>query len=352
MRLVVLGLSLSSSWGNGHATTYRALLKAFAARGHEVVFLECDRPWYAAHRDLPDPDFCELRLYDGLVDLARDHAGLVRSADAVVVGSYVPDGVAVGTWACDTARGVRAFYDIDTPVTLAKLARGDFEYLDPDLIRRFDLYFSFTGGPTLDWLEGGHGARMARALYCAVDPEAYRPLDLEPSIDLGYLGTYSPDRQTKVEALLLEPARRLPGRGFAVAGPQYPDGIDWPANVRRIDHLPPSEHAPFYAAQRFTLNVTRADMVRAGWSPSVRLFEAMATGVPVVSDDWPGLAELFPPGEAILIAGGTDDVVRVLTETGEAERRRIATNARRLVLERHTAAVRAGELETYLKEAA
>ncbi len=350
MRLVVLGLSLSSSWGNGHATAYRALLRAFAARGHEVVFLECDKPWYAAHRDLAAPGFCDLRFYQDPDDLARDHAATVRAADAVVVGSYVPDGVAVGAWVCATAQGVRAFYDIDTPVTLAKLERGEFAYLDPDLIRRYDLYLSFTGGPTLDRLERVYGSPMARALYCAVDPEHYRPVAVERRFDLGYLGTYSLDRQPKVEALLLEPARRLGQSTFALAGPQYPTEIDWPANLHRIDHLPPAGHPAFYAAQRFTLNVTRADMVRAGWSPSVRLFEAMAMGVPVVSDDWPGLAELFPAG-TILIARDTDEIVRILTETDEAARQHLADKARALVLERHTAGVRARELEACLDAA-
>jgi spore maturation protein CgeB len=133
LRLVVLGLSLSSSWGNGHATTYRALLKAFAERGHDILFLERDVPWYRAHRDLAHPDYCRLAFYRSLAELKK-RARSVAEADAVIVGSYVPDGVAVGRWAQRTARSVVAFYDIDTPVTLAKLERGDHEYLSPDLI--------------------------------------------------------------------------------------------------------------------------------------------------------------------------------------------------------------------------
>src|SRR5690606_21318074 len=148
-KLVVLGLSLGSSWGNGHATTYRALLAAFAERGHEVLFLEREVPWYSgAHRDLVDPDFCRLAYYRDLADL--DHwRDDIAGADAVIVGSYVPDGVEVGRFVQRQARGVTAFYDIDTPVTLAKLARGDFEYLSPEVIPGYDVYLSFTGGPTL-----------------------------------------------------------------------------------------------------------------------------------------------------------------------------------------------------------
>jgi spore maturation protein CgeB len=352
LSLVVLGLSLSSSWGNGHATTYRALLRAVAASGHDVLFLERDVPWYAAHRDLPRPDFCRFALYAGLDDLEARFRGAIAEADAVVVGSYVPDGVAVGERVLDWASGVRAFYDIDTPVTLAKLDRGDHEYLTPDLIAGYDLYLSFTGGPTLDLLERRYGSPAARALYCSVDPDAYPPLDRPPRYDLSYLGTYSPDRQPTLDRLLLEPARRAPGLRFAVAGPQYPAGIDWPANVERIEHLPPEAHPDFYAASRYTLNVTRADMIRAGYSPSVRLFEAAAVGTPILSDRWDGLDTVLVPGREILPVDTTDDVLAILAGQPEAERRRLGAAARASVLRRHTAAHRAAELERHLREAA
>jgi spore maturation protein CgeB len=207
---------------------------------------------------------------------------------------------------------VTAFYDIDTPVTLAKLERGDFEYLSPDLIPGYDLYLSFTGGPTLQHIERRYGSPAARALYCSVDPDTYRPLDVETRWDLSYLGTYSPDRQPVLDKLLIEPARRCPDRRFVVAGPQYPDDIDWPANVERIEHVPPADHPTFYAASRFTLNVTRADMIKAGWSPSVRLFEAGACATPIISDRWDGLDKLFEPDAEIMLAEGADDVVAAL----------------------------------------
>ena len=348
MKLVVLGLSLSSSWGNGHATTWRALLRAFAARGHSILFLERDVPWYRDHRDLGRPDYCRLRFYDPVegLDAWRDE---IEAADAVIVGSYVPDGVAVARFVQKHARGVAAFYDIDTPVTLAKLARDDFEYLTPDLIRGFDLYLSFTGGPTLARIERQFGSPMARALYCSVDPDAYPVLDLPKRWDLSYLGTYSKDRQPTLERLLIEPARRLPHRRFCVAGPQYPADIGWPANVERIEHLPPTEHSAFYSASRFTLNVTRADMIAAGWSPSVRLFEAAACAVPVISDVWPGIETLLEPGKEILLASGTEDVARLLEESGgEAG---IGEAARERILGSHTADHRAAELEQHLRAA-
>lgn len=350
MNVVVLGLSITSSWGNGHATTFRSLLKGMAQRGHKVLFLERDKPWYAGNRDMPDPDFCRVALYVSLDELAEKHAAAVRDADLVIVGSYVPDGVAVGEWVQNTAEGVTAFYDIDTPVTVARLERGDTEYLSTAVIPGFDLYLSFTGGPILDRLEREFGAQRARVLYCSVDPEGYYA-ELGPvRWDLGYLGTYSDDRQPTLERLLIEPARQLPGRPFTVAGPQYPTEIVWPDNVQRVEHLPPAEHRRFYNAQRFTLNVTRADMVAAGWSPSVRLFEAAACGTPIISDPWDGLDTLFTPGEEILITSDTEQVVRWLRDMPPPRARAIGRAARRRVLASHTGVRRAMELESYVEE--
>ncbi len=346
MKLVVLGLSLGSSWGNGHATTFRALLKAFAARGHDILFLEREVPWYAGdHRDLIDPDYCRLEYYADLDDLSRWQSE-IAAADAVIVGSYVPDGVAVGRYVQRHAR-TSAFYDIDTPVTLAKLARGDFEYLSPDIIRGYDVYLSFTGGPTLERLEQAFGSPAARALYCSVDDAAYRPLDVPKRWDLSYLGTYSDDRQPTLTRLLIDVARAQPHRRFAVAGPQYPADIDWPANVERIDHLPPAEHAAFYSASRFTLNVTRADMIAAGWSPSVRLFEAAACGTPIISDHWDGIDGIFADGTEIILAYGAQDVIAALDRDATA----LGRAARARVLADHTATTRAAQLEAHLIEA-
>src|SRR3954463_2006468 len=133
MDIVIIGLTITSSWGNGHATTYRGLVRELARRGHDVLFLEHDKPWYASNRDLPHPPYGRTYLYDGLNDLATRFGDDVRGADVVVVGSYVPNGVAVGEWVTTVAGGVTAFYDIDTPVTLARLAQDQFEYLAPHL---------------------------------------------------------------------------------------------------------------------------------------------------------------------------------------------------------------------------
>jgi spore maturation protein CgeB len=349
-RIVVIGLSLSSSWGNGHATTYRALLRGLRAKGHDVLFLERDLPWYAQNRDLPKPEFCRFALYRGVGDLTKRFSGEIATADAVIIGSYVPDGIEIIDYVLRRAGGVRAFYDIDTPVTLAGLSSGNLSYLDIAQMPEFDLYLSFTGGPLLKHLAQTYGVRRPRALYCSVDDCLHQPASLRKRWDLGYLGTYSADRQPKLERLLIETARRLPKRRFVVAGPQYPADIDWPSNVERIDHIAPHDHAAFYNRQRFTLNITRADMVAAGWSPSVRLFEAAACGTPIISDFWPGLTDFFAANEAILIADATEQVLAAL-KLSEARRSKIAARARAEVLAQHTGIARASELETYIAQA-
>ncbi len=349
MNIVILGLSITSSWGNGHATTWRGLVRELTARGHAVLFLERDVHWYAANRDLPCPPWGRTELYTSLDQLKERFTREVREADAVIVGSYVPEGVAVGEWVMQTATGCTAFYDIDTPVTLAKLARGDYEYISPELIPRYGLYLSFTGGPTLAQLEQQYGAPAARSLYCSFDPDLYYPELGALTYDLGYMGTYSDDRQPPLDRLMLEPAQRWAAGRFVVAGPQYPPHIEWPPNVGRIEHLPPAQHRVFYNSQRFTLNITRADMMRAGWSPSVRLFEAAACAVPIISDWWAGLDSIFEPGSEILIAENAADTLRYLRELSEVERHAIGDRARARVLAEHTAAHRAAELESYLR---
>jgi spore maturation protein CgeB len=348
MRIVILGLSITSSWGNGHATTYRGLVRELVARGHDVLFLERDVPWYAANRDLPRPPHGRVVLYRNLGELRRRFTSRVREADLVIVGSYVPEGAKVGEWVTRTARGLTAFYDIDTPVTLARLARGEVEYLTRALIPRYDLYFSFTGGPTLERLEQEYGAQAARALYCSVDPELYYPEPGSLRYDLGYMGTYSPDRQRGLTHLLMEPARLWWEGRFVVAGPQYPASVRWPANVRRIEHLPPAMHRSFYNAQRFTLNLTRADMIAAGFSPSVRLFEAAACGTPILSDAWDGIEEILTPGREVVLARSAADVLACVRDLPETERTALGLRARERILAEHTAAHRAEELEGHV----
>ena len=352
MKIVIFGLSITSSWGNGHATTFRALARALHARGHRIVFFEKDVEWYASNRDLPEPAFCKVILFERWRDVlptARKH---LRDADVAMVGSYFPDGIDAIHEIADSNVGAKTFYDIDTPITVAGLrAEGRTTYLDARQIPLFDTYFSFTGGPILRELETRFGARRAVPLYCSFDPQQYRRYGVNRrfACDLSYMGTYAPDRQPKIDELLNAPAQLLSDRNFIVAGPQYPKALLWSSNVRRIKHLNPRWHAKFYSSSRFTLNVTRRDMVMAGYSPSVRLFEAAACGATIISDNWPGLDTFLAPNEEILLPTCADDVVRYLVELSDSEVRRIGNRAQERALSEHTSEHRAIEFERELE---
>jgi spore maturation protein CgeB len=347
MKITIFGLSITSSWGNGHATTFRALCQALQRRGHRIVFFERDQEWYAGNRDLPGPPYCEVRIFETWQEIRPTVRSELQDTDVALVGSYVPDGIAALDEVLDSNVPVKAFYDIDTPITLGQLRRCSATgYLLARHLAALDIYFSFTGGPLLQEL-ATYGVSFAVPLYCSVDPDRHRelPVNADYACDLSYMGTYAADRQPKLEELLCHPARRLQGKRFIIAGPQYPPSIQWPANVERVLHLSPRHHAAFYCSSRLTLNVTRRDMVMAGYSPSVRLFEAAACAATIVSDNWPGLDTFLAPGREVLLASGSDDMMRYLAEYDAGELRRIGRAARERVLAGHTNDIRAAEFE-------
>ncbi len=351
MKIVIFGLSITSSWGNGHATTFRALARALHARGHRIIFFERDVEWYASNRDLPEPPFCDIVLFENWKRVLQRVRKELCDADVAMVGSYFPDGYGAIEEMLESRAQVKTFYDIDTPITMAKLRAGDAEYIKRSHIPGFDVYFSFTGGPTLRELALKFGAQTAVPLYCSFDPDKYcfAPPRREFACDFSYMGTYAPDRQPKIENMFCEPARRLPDRRFLIAGPQYPDTVRWPQNVRRMVHVDPQSHASFYSSSRLTLNVTRDEMVRAGYSPSVRLFEAAACGTAIVSDNWPGLDTFLEPGKEILLPRSIADVVSYIRDMDEAEIRLIGRSAQERVLAEHTSEQRALEFEKQIE---
>jgi spore maturation protein CgeB len=354
MKLVIFGLTISSSWGNGHATLWRGLCKALARRGHQVVFFERDVPYYALNRDLmalPQGELCLYQSWDDALPRARWH---LARADVAMVTSYCPDGVAAADAVLESHVEVRTFYDLDTPVTLARLEAGEpVEYIGPRGLGEFDLVLSYTGGRALTELQARLGARRVAPLYGSVDPDLYRRTEPAPQYraDLSYMGTYAADRQPALEQLLVEPARRLPERRFLIGGAQYPEAFPWTGNIFFVRHLPPGEHPAFYSSSRLTLNITRAAMARMGYCPSGRLFEAAACGAPILSDAWEGLDAFFRPGAEVLVAHDTDSAIAAL-EVSAAELARIASLARQRTLEEHTADRRALELERAIEDAA
>ena len=350
MKIIIFGLTLSSSWGNGHATPYRAILRALQRMGHRVSFYEKDVPYYAARRDFESCDFCDLNLYRDWDEVRTRAREDVSGADVVIHASYCPEGARIIDEIGDAVSGLHVFYDLDTPITLTKLAEGATDYLRRDQISGFDLFLSFTGGKILRELEREWGAQRARPLHGCVDPEMYRRVSEETEFRclLSYMGTHAQDRQQKVNELFVEPARQLPHQRFVLAGSLYPHEWKWPGNVRRFDHVAPAEHPALYSSSQFTLNLTRGEMARGGYCPSGRFFEAAACGTPIISDWFEGLDSFFEPDREIVIATDTRQLL-VALQMPQRERALMARRACERTLAEHTGERRAEQLVRYLQ---
>lgn len=352
MKITVFGLTISSSWGNGHATPYRAIFRALHRLGHEIHFFEKDVPYYSSRRDFEKCDYCTLTLYGDWKEVRRIALRSAKESDVVIAASYLPDGRRISAEILDLVRPLRVFYDLDTPVTLQKMKNGGVEYLDSSQISAFDLVLSFTGGNVLSQLKNDFGAHLVRPLYGCVDPDIYSRVETSPEFtcELSYMGTFAPDRQEKLNELFLEPARMKPDRQFFLAGPLYPAHWSWPQNVRKVDHVATQEHPRFYSSSRVTLNITREEMARNGWCPSGRFFEAAACGTPVITDWWEGLSSFFDLERDLRVVATRDEVEAVLSMPDE-ELQILAQNARQRTLEEHTGAMRAAQLLRYFEEA-
>jgi spore maturation protein CgeB len=342
LKITLFGLSLSSSWGNGHATPYRAILRALHRLGHRVTFYERDVPYYARHRDFAQWEYCDLKLYASWDAIRREALAEAAASDAVMTASYVPEGARIADELLSLDGPLRVFYDLDTPVTLQQLKHGDLDYVRARQLREFDLVLSWTGGGALGALMRDYKVKQARALFGCVDPDVYRRVAPRPGLrcELSYMGTYAADRQSKLESMFLEPARQRPAWMFLLAGPLYPAGWKWPRNVRRAEHVPPADHAALYSSSRLTLNLTREAMAASGYCPSGRFFEAAACGTPIVTDWFAGLDSFFEPGGEVLVAHNAEEVLQGL-ERSDGELLGMARRARERTLEEHTGYQRA-----------
>ena len=337
LKITLFGLTLSSSWGNGHATPYRAILRALHRLGHSVTFYERDVPYYAKHRDFEQCTYCDLKLYSSWDDICVQALAEAAESDAVITASYVPEGARIADALLSLDGPLRVFYDLDTPITLQRLAESDLDYIRARQLSGFDLVLSWTGGEALVALVRDFGVRAAQPLFGCVDPDVYRPVRPRPGLrcELSYMGTYASDRQAKVESMFLQPARLRPYSSFLLAGPLYPPEWRWPANVQRAEHVPVADHPALYSSSRIALNLTRESMAASGYCPSGRFFEAAACGAPIVTDWFCGLDSFFEPGQELIVANGTEEIMHAL-DMPDSDLFRMARRARQRTLDEHT----------------
>lgn len=354
MRLVIFGLTVSSSWGNGHATLWRSLIKAMARRGHTVTFYEKDVPYYAGARDLHEfPSGGVLRLYGQLEHIRGEVIRALDVSDVAMCTSFCPDGIEACRLILASRAGLKVFYDLDTPVTLRSLeSGGSVAYLPAEGLGDFDLVLSYTGGRALDELKSRLGARFVAPLYGSVDPENHYPVPAveEYRATLSYLGTYAADRQSGLERLFLAPAAQRPEHRFLIGGAQYPDTFPWMPNLFFVRHVSPPMHPAFFCSGRATLNVTRDVMAQYGYCPSGRMFEAAACGVPLLTDGWAGLDEFFTEGKEVLRVSTAEEVLEALS-LSDAELRLVSKQARERTLAEHTGDCRVRAFERICESA-
>jgi spore maturation protein CgeB len=353
VRITIFGLTLSSSWGNGHATPYRAILRALHRRGHRVKFFERDVPYYAQHRDLPNPEFCDLQLYRAWDEVRATALRDASESDIVMTASYCPEGARINDELLELASPLKVYYDLDSPVTLNRLRAGDcVDYVRGEQLGAFDLVLSWSGGNALDELRNRWGANNAQPLFGCVDPDDYRRTTTNPKYEcsLSYMGTYAADRQEKLDCLFLEPSRRRSDLRFLLAGSLYPWGWNWGSNVTKTEHVPPSEHPALYSSSRCTLNITRGEMAASGYCPSGRFFEAAACATPIVSDWFDGLDHFFTPGEELFVAHSAEDVLEAL-DSDDGCLQTLAARARERTLDEHTGERRAQQFLDYCERA-
>jgi spore maturation protein CgeB len=352
LQILFFGLTISSSWGNGHATPYRALLRALQRLGVDAVFYERDAPYYATHRDFDSCDYCELVLYNDWDTIRQSALRRAQSSDVVLTGSYLPEGARISRELLELDSPLHVFYDLDTPITLDRMQNGGVDYLRADLIPQFDLYLSFTGGNILQVLEQYYGAQRAQPLYGCVDPDIYAQIARQDrfSCDLSFMGTYAPDRAGSIRELFLTPAETSPSQAFLLAGSMYPAHWRWPTNVKRVEHVAPFDHPALYSSSRATLNLTRKQMAHSGYCPSGRFFEASACGTPLLTDEWDGLDCFFDTREELIVVRTAEDVAHAL-QLPDAELARRAARARERTLDEHTGLHRAKQLLAACEEA-
>ena len=347
MRIAFYGSSLVSSYWNGAATYYRGLIRALHGRGHEVTFFEPDAFGRREHRDLADPDWAEVVVYDP----ERWREALERGARADVVVK------ATGVGVCDDelergvlelGRATTVFWDVDAPATLARLERDDEEPLR-ELVPRYDLVLTYGGGDPVVERYLALGARECVPVYNALDPETHHPAepDRRFASDLAFVGNRLPDREARVDEFFFRAAELAPERTLLLGGAGW-DDRPLPANVRSLGHVSTNDHNALNSTPLAVLNVTRADMAANGWSPATRLFEAAGAAACLITDAWDGIELFFEPGEEVLVAEDGAAVAALVEGVSAGAARRIGAAARERLLKEHTYAHRAALVEEVL----
>jgi spore maturation protein CgeB len=360
LRIAFFGSSLVSSYWNGAATYYRGLLRALAARGHEITFYEPDAFERQQHRDMAeDPPWASVVVYPPFRHSAAQALASAQEADVIVKASGV--GV-LDEWLerevlnshgrRSRCRALKIFWDVDAPATLERLRN------DPDdpfraLIPHYDAVFTYGGGQPVVDAYSRLGARLCQPIYNALDPATHYPVEPDPRFRgaLGFLGNRLPDREARVHEFFFKTVAALPRSRFLLGGSGWDNGILPFDNLHVLGHVYTCDHNAFNCSPLAILNINRDSMARNGFSPPTRVFEAAGAGACLIMDRWAGVEEFLQPDSEVLLAASGAEVIAHLQGLTAEKARRIGAAARQKILDRHTYERRALQVENILQTA-
>jgi spore maturation protein CgeB len=351
MQIAFFGSSLVSAYWNGAATYYRGIIRALYDRGHRVTFYEPDAWQRQQHRDIADPEWAQVVVYDNDRDAVLRAVSKAAGADLIVKASGVgvfDELLEEAVLDLRTSTNIIGFWDVDAPATLDRLFHNPADPLI-ELIPRYDVVLTYGGGDPVENAYRALGSRQCVPVYNALDPRTHFPVppDKRFRADLAFLGNRLPDREARVEEFFLEPASRLPELVFLLGGSGWGDKAR-SSNIRYLDHVYTADHNALNCSSRVVLNVTRESMARYGFSPATRVFEAAGAAACLVTDAWEGVDRFFEPSSEILVATTGNDVVEYLGSVTIADARKIGEAAYRRVLAEHTYDRRAEQIDALL----
>ncbi len=351
MNLFVFGSSIVSSYWNGAATYYRGIYKYLARRGHTITFAEPDAYGRQQHLDTGDFTYVKSIVYqptteiDTMVALASQADVVIKHSGVGVCDRELESGVL-----CCKPRSIVCFWDVDAPATIARMHANPFDAL-LESIPNYDAIFTYGGGSQVRGHYVAMGATNYFSIYNGLDPETHHPVEPEPALscDVAFLGNRLPDREARVDELFLKAAMLAPDKSFLLGGEGW-KGKKLPTNVRWIGHVSTADHNRINCSASFVMNINRSSMANCGFSPPTRIFEVAGTATPLLCDAWPGIEDVFEPGQEILMIHSAEDVVSALSTYNREERNRVGHNFLARALRDHTYSRRAAQAEAAFEQ--
>jgi len=350
-RISFFGSSLVSAYWNGAATYYRGIVRALHARGYDVTFYEPDAYERQQHRDIDDPDWARVVVYEpteeGVFGAIRAGCG----ADIIVKTSGVgvfDELLEAAVLAYRRPGAMTIFWDVDAPATLDRVQQNPNDAFRA-LIPQYDLILTYGGGEPVVRGYAACGARACVPIYNALDPDTHHPTARDPRFrgHLGFLGNRLPDREARVEEFFLRAASLAPHRRFVIGGSGWDDKA-MPPNVAYVGHVFTRDHNAFNCTPLAVLNISRDSMARYGFSPATRVFEAAGAAACLITDAWEGIEQFLEPNREVLVASSGDEVAALVNDLTAARANEIGAAAMGRVRGEHTYAHRVQQVESLL----